>query len=182
MPRVSRLLDGPPPFPERGDLAHWRLDAYQLELPTDPHWLALEVSALGARDPKWQVPIPAGLLVIAEDPFAKQVSTGHAPWEAAPLAAVTFVQRSDCHPWGAHPLYHIVATLAGLRPAARGFSAVELAPLVNIPLRRLALTVPHPRGELVLDLHRPACDAAWQGTLRLPAGITAVAPPGIVVG
>jgi hypothetical protein len=89
--------------------------------------------------------------------------------------------RSDCHPWGAHPLYHIVATLAGLRPAARGFSAVELAPLVNIPLRRLALTVPHPRGELVLDLHRPACDAAWQGTLRLPAGVTAVVPPGIVV-
>ncbi|MCD8482912.1 MAG: hypothetical protein LR015_09775 [Verrucomicrobia bacterium] len=29
--------------------------------------------------------------------------------------------RSDCHGWGAHPLYHCLSSLAGIRPAAPGF-------------------------------------------------------------
>lgn len=87
--------------------------------------------------------------------------------------------RSDCHPWGTHPLYHIVATLAGLRPAARDFSALTLAPLTNIPLRRIALTVPHPRGEVRIDLYRGSAGSPWQGTLVVPEGVSAFAPPGI---
>ncbi len=29
--------------------------------------------------------------------------------------------RSDCHAWGAHPVFHLHATIAGIRPAAPGF-------------------------------------------------------------
>ncbi|MCB0149737.1 MAG: hypothetical protein KDE01_19095, partial [Caldilineaceae bacterium] len=34
--------------------------------------------------------------------------------------------RSDCHGWGAHPLYHFFATLLGIRPSAPGFGQVEI--------------------------------------------------------
>lgn len=36
--------------------------------------------------------------------------------------------RSDCHAWGAHPLFHFYASILGIRPAAPGFSRVEIAP------------------------------------------------------
>ena len=88
--------------------------------------------------------------------------------------------RSDCHPWGAHPLYHIVATLAGLRPAAPGFSALTLSPLTDIPLCQLELTIPHPRGKIHLELTRPASSAPWSGHLTVPAGVTATLPPGVL--
>lgn len=88
--------------------------------------------------------------------------------------------RSDCHPWGAHPLYHIVATLAGLRPAAPGFSALTLAPLTDIPLLQLEVTVPHPRGKIHLELTRTASTAPWSGHLTVPVGVTATLPPGVL--
>lgn len=27
-------------------------------------------------------------------------------------------QAAACHPWGVHPIFHIAASLAGLRPSA----------------------------------------------------------------
>ncbi|MBW3637291.1 MAG: alpha-L-rhamnosidase [Armatimonadetes bacterium] len=55
--------------------------------------------------------------------------------------------RSDCHAWGAHPLFHIYATLAGIRPTAPGFSRVEIKPQLS-QMRHLDATMPHPRGEI----------------------------------
>lgn len=55
--------------------------------------------------------------------------------------------RSDCHAWGAHPLYHIYATLAGIRPAAPGFSSVSVQPISGLPVS-LELSLPHPLGEI----------------------------------
>ena len=33
--------------------------------------------------------------------------------------------RSDCHAWGAHPVFHFYATVLGIRPAAPGFRRVN---------------------------------------------------------
>jgi hypothetical protein len=85
--------------------------------------------------------------------------------------------RSDCHHWGAHPLYHLAATLAGIRPAAPGFAAVSVQPIRGTPLRRLALSVPHPRGRIRVDLHRAG--EAWHGTVEVPAGVPATLAPGL---
>jgi hypothetical protein len=55
--------------------------------------------------------------------------------------------RSDCHAWGSHPLFHIYATLAGIRPAGPGFSRVEIKPQLG-SLTELEVKMPHPRGEI----------------------------------
>ena len=55
--------------------------------------------------------------------------------------------RSDCHAWGAHPLFHYFATLAGVRPTAPGFASVRVAPQVG-HLEWLEVSLPHPRGEI----------------------------------
>lgn len=55
--------------------------------------------------------------------------------------------RSDCHGWGAHPLYHYHATFAGIRPAGLGFREIEIRPLLPVYSR-----LPHPRGWVEVDL------------------------------
>jgi hypothetical protein len=76
--------------------------------------------------------------------------------------------RSDCHAWGAHPRYHAVAGLLGIRPAAFGFRKVRIAPQLG-PLTCARGRVPHPRGEIVADLKRE--DDRIAGTIELPPGV-----------
>ena len=69
--------------------------------------------------------------------------------------------RSDCHAWGAHPLYHIAATIAGIRPAAPGFQKVLIEPLPG-DWGDVDVRIPHPNGWISV-----------QGPLiELPEGIT----------
>lgn len=56
--------------------------------------------------------------------------------------------RSDCHAWGAHPIYHYYATLLGARPASPGFESIRISPQPG-PLTRLAGGFPHSSGEMV---------------------------------
>ncbi|HNC22766.1 MAG TPA: alpha-L-rhamnosidase C-terminal domain-containing protein [Opitutaceae bacterium] len=55
--------------------------------------------------------------------------------------------RSDCHAWGAHPVFHLHATIAGIRPTAPGFRAVRIAPQPG-GLTKLESELPHPRGTI----------------------------------
>ncbi len=59
--------------------------------------------------------------------------------------------RSDCHAWGSHPLFHFHASLAGIRPAAPGFSKVTVAPMPG-SLTQLRSEMPHPKGKIIADL------------------------------
>jgi hypothetical protein len=61
--------------------------------------------------------------------------------------------RSDCHGWGAHPLFHYHATLLGVRPASGGFATVEIRPHLG-KLTTLRGSVPHPLGRIDVDLRR----------------------------
>lgn len=90
--------------------------------------------------------------------------------------------RSDCHPWGAHPLYHQIASIAGIRPIALGFAVAGIRPQLG-PLKKIQVTVPHPLGSIQLSLELRG--ERLQGTLqspvpcdtpsgRLPAGIHSV--------
>ena len=77
--------------------------------------------------------------------------------------------RSDCHGWGAHPLYHYFASLLGIRPASFGFDSVEIAPMPGY-LVSLSGRMVHPRGWIAADLHFE--NSHVRGDVSLPSGIT----------
>jgi alpha-L-rhamnosidase len=79
--------------------------------------------------------------------------------------------RSDCHAWGAHPLYHFFASLLGIRPAAPGFRSVAIAPQLG-PLAWLRGELPHPAGTLAAEL--TVQGERLTGTVTLPEGVTGV--------
>ncbi|MCX6048777.1 MAG: alpha-L-rhamnosidase [Chloroflexi bacterium] len=76
--------------------------------------------------------------------------------------------RSDCHGWGAHPLYHFFVTLLGIRPTTFGFDQVEIVPMPG-HLTHLTGEMVHPRGRIAADLH--FADGQVRGTVVLPAGL-----------
>ncbi|MGC9397233.1 MAG: alpha-L-rhamnosidase C-terminal domain-containing protein [Anaerolineae bacterium] len=78
--------------------------------------------------------------------------------------------RSDCHAWGAHPIYHSYATVLGIRPAAPGFREVVIRPALDA-LTAVKATLPHPQGEIAVDLTQPE-PGVLRGTVSLPAGVT----------
>ena len=100
--------------------------------------------------------------------------------------------RSDTHAWSAHPTADLLGIVAGIRPAAPGYSRLRVAPLLG-GLTSLDATAATPHGPvsvsyrigngtLTADIRRPASlpgEFFWQGKsytlreqkirLRLPA-------------
>lgn len=77
--------------------------------------------------------------------------------------------RSDCHGWGAHPLYHYFATILGIRPDSMGFETVRIEPRLG-PLSWAKGSVVHPRGYVSVDLRMDGDQI--RGTVELPEGVT----------
>jgi len=77
--------------------------------------------------------------------------------------------RSDCHGWGAHPLFHSLASIAGIRPAAPGFKKVRITPMPG-PLKNISLTMPHPDGKIAFAFN--VADGKTRFDITLPTGIT----------
>lgn len=79
--------------------------------------------------------------------------------------------RSDCHAWSSHPMFHVAASVVGVRPTSFGFETVRVRPMMG-ELRRASVAVAHPRG-----LVRAAV-ATEGGSLvakvELPAGVRGV--------
>jgi hypothetical protein len=79
--------------------------------------------------------------------------------------------RSDCHAWGSHPLFHLHASVAGVRPASPGFRTVRIAPQPG-GLPKIVSRTPHPDGSIDLDL--TFADGHCRGSAQLPTAITGV--------
>jgi alpha-L-rhamnosidase len=92
----------------------------------EAHRVLGRIDALVERMRDWQILLDDGLKTTIEQPEPT---------------------RSDCHAWGAHPLFHYYATLAGIRPVAPGFTQVAITPQLG-PLRELEARMPHPQGEI----------------------------------
>ncbi len=77
--------------------------------------------------------------------------------------------RSDCHAWSSHPIFHGLATILGVRPAALGFPAVRIVPQLG-PLTHARGRVATPHGPIFADLHRHG--DGLEGHITLPANLT----------
>ncbi len=76
--------------------------------------------------------------------------------------------RSDCHGWGAHPLYHYFATILGIRPGSLGFKTVTIAPQLG-SLSWAKGTMAHPKGFIEADLRLE--NGRLKGRIILPKGL-----------
>ncbi len=98
------------------------------------------------------------------------------PWRnMLKLGLTTFAEtppptRSDCHAWSASPVYGFLATIRGINPAAPGFKRVAITPHLG-PLTEVRATMPHPDGEIHLELNREG-KTGLAATVDLPAGLT----------
>jgi len=95
----------------------------------------------------------------------------------------TFNQRSDCHGWGAHPIYHLIANLAGIKPSRMGFKEVAVSPRLA-GLQALAAECIHPDGIVSLQAEKKGSEVSLvirlpktlSGTLTFDQHVAALAP------
>jgi len=76
--------------------------------------------------------------------------------------------RSDCHGWGAHPMFHSYASVAGVRPAAPGFAKIKVKPMPG-PLEHFRAEMPHPGGVIVVNGQR--VDGKMKIDVSAPSGV-----------
>jgi hypothetical protein len=76
--------------------------------------------------------------------------------------------RSDCHAWGAHPLYHFFGSVLGIQPSAPGFRSVTIAPQLG-PLQWAKGELPHPQGVIAVNIRHE--NGNLTGSVTLPQGI-----------
>ena len=79
--------------------------------------------------------------------------------------------RSDCHAWGAHPIYHYFASILGIRPATPGFRTVHIAPQLG-PLDFAKGSMCHPSGKISAEFR--VSGGTLVGRVILPDGITGI--------
>lgn len=77
--------------------------------------------------------------------------------------------RSDCHAWSAHPLIDLLATVAGIEPAAPGFARIRIAPHLG-NLQSLEASMPTPRGAIATKYS--VADGKLTADLTLPSGVS----------
>lgn len=58
--------------------------------------------------------------------------------------------RSDCHGWGAHPLYHFFTYILGIRPKEMGFKSVIISPHLG-DLKEVSGTMNHNAGKIAVE-------------------------------
>jgi len=82
------------------------------------------------------------------DPWRQMLALGLTTWAENPEPT-----RSDCHAWSAHPNFDLLATVAGIEPAAPGFSEVLIEPHLGT-LQKLTASLPHPLGDITVSYER----------------------------
>jgi hypothetical protein len=81
-------------------------------------------------------------------PWRNMLALGLTTWAEMPEPT-----RSDCHAWSAHPNFDLLATVAGIEPAAAGFKEVAIRPALG-SLQHLKASLPHPDGDIQVQYER----------------------------
>jgi len=77
--------------------------------------------------------------------------------------------RSDCHAWSAHPLFHMLSSVLGIRPATCGFETVLIAPVLG-PLLNVSGSMPHPKGDISVSI--AVSERGGVAEVTLPIGLS----------
>ena len=88
-----------------------------------------------------------------------------------PLEDDDIETKSDCHAWGGHPLFHLHADVAGVKPAEPFFQSVRIAPQPG-GLKWIDAATPHPKGMIVTKLTFE--DGTARGEVTLPTDVKGV--------
>ena len=94
-------------------------------------------------------------------PWHDMLAKGLSTWEEG-----DYDERSDCHAWGSSPLYDLFATVCGIRSSSPGFKTVHIEPAFG-PLLKVTAEMPHPMGEIILNLERKG-ENGLKGEILLP--------------
>ncbi len=78
---------------------------------------------------------------------------------------------SCSHAWTAHPSYHLVQILGGIRQTGVAWSTISFAPQFLPGLERVHCRVPSPKGPIEVQWQREG--AGIRGILALPEGVSA---------
>ena len=105
----------------------------------------------------------ADLYVSQLQPWYNMLKLGLSTWAEQPEPT-----RSDCHAWSAHPNYDLLTVVAGIHPAAPGFSKVRIEPHLG-DLHEIKATMPHLKGRIVTEYVRKTTE--WTATITLPDGL-----------
>ncbi len=98
------------------------------------------------------------------DPWRKLLPLHFSTWPEVPGNT-----RSDSHAWSAHPIYDLLALVAGIQPASPGFTTVRIAPHLGT-LPSLTATYPHPEGIIKVEYRRHG--EGIDTTITLPGKLT----------
>jgi len=108
----------------------------------------------------------ADLYIQQLEPWHEMISKGLSTFEEG-----DYNERSDCHAWGSSPMYDLLATVCGIRPAEPGFRKVTIEPALG-PLTEIHATMPHPDGEILLDIK--LVDGRLKGQVTLPGAVNGI--------
>ncbi len=157
------LITGLCPEHEQTMLEKRLLPALRGTLKTDiqpsAYWITYIFSALAERGHAAEV------LEVIRRRWTPMVAHG-TTWENFDpvLAAESF-----SHAWSAHPLFHLMQILGGVRQSAPGWEAITCAP--HFEGDHAAIRIPSPKGDLVSCWQRKG--NTIEGELKLPRGVKA---------
>lgn len=98
-------------------------------------------------------------------PWRAMLRQGFTTWPENPDPT-----RSDSHAWSAHPTYDLLAIVAGIQPAAAGYSKVRIAPHLGT-LKRLDARFEHPQGPIRVEYRRNGSNRLVAKVI-LPTGLS----------
>lgn len=76
--------------------------------------------------------------------------------------------RSDCHAWSAHPAYHLLSIVCGIKPEGKGFNAVKIKPHLG-DLKYVKADMPHLKGRIEVEYRQVR--KGLQARIVLPSGM-----------
>lgn len=81
--------------------------------------------------------------------------------------------RSDCHGWGAHPIYHMITSIAGIRPAETGFEKILICPMPG-HLKYFKTKCIHPKGGYIKVEYENSDKTGERFIIDIPRKTTAI--------